>query len=149
MSRLPYDFDSAAQLPGEGESLIRQLTTWAHDEYPDLRAYMRREALDRLRDYVNTESRSAWDVRQHMLMAHVYTQDPAGIRCLLNYWWDWDRHPRQRVQTANVTKFNPGEHYHVLNEKFDSLARAQAYLRGKGYEFGQLIEQFLYGHEGG
>lgn len=45
---------------------------------------------------------------------------------------------------VNVSKFVPGDHYHVLGTKFDTLEQAIAHIRSQGHEYGRLIEKFVY-----
>lgn len=42
------------------------------------------------------------------------------------------------LPTADITKFQPGDHYHVLDCKFDTWSEAEAYLKKCGYRRGQL-----------
>lgn len=150
MKDFPFNFHPDAALPGDGEQLIRSCVNAriTYGDHPGLRNYMTRLALDELLDNCDQETRNARDVRFYMLLAHVNTQDPAGIRRLCNYWWDWGRVPRNAPRIANVSKFNPGEHYHVLGEKFGTLDEAKAHLRRNRYEFGRLIEEFFYPRQG-
>jgi hypothetical protein len=54
---------------------------------------------------------------------------------------------RDRPKT-DISKFVPGEHYHVLDKKFDSFGEACQYLEKCGYGFGRLKEVHIYAKEG-
>lgn len=140
----PYNFNPHANLPGRGEILLHQAihARVLYGDHQNLREYMVRTALSELLDCCDRDTRDARDVRFWMLMAHVNTQDPAGLREILNYWWEWDTAACREVRTANISKFNPGEHYHVLDEKFPTYDEAMSHLKRKGYELGQFIEQW-------
>jgi hypothetical protein len=56
---------------------------------------------------------------------------------------DWNGQAPDRPG-VRVSKFVPGEHFHVLNEKFLSLDDAIKHLKSKGYEYDGLDEKFVY-----
>ena len=142
----PYGFDSAARLPDGAEKTLQRLFRARHtySEHPDLYHHFVREDLHELLHCCDQETRDACGVRYWILMAHVNTQDIGGCRALLNYWWDWSRGARPGPVMVNISKFTPGEHYHVRDRKFDTLGEAQAYIRRQGWEFGQFLEEFVY-----
>lgn len=49
---------------------------------------------------------------------------------------------------ARITKFKPGQHYHVLGEKFDSLGEAEALAVQRGYDTGAPETVYVYDHDG-
>lgn len=63
---------------------------------------------------------------------------------------DWNT---QRVaasrRTEYVSKWVPGDHYYALDQKFDTLAKAKAHLKRRGYAYGGLRERFQYRSSGG
>ena len=97
-----------------------------------------------------------------------------GWRMYLEVRWDDLRglHPGQRIQVASallrgdeetaqelisefggrpfarITKFKPGQHYHVLGEKFDSLGEAKALAAQRGYDSGAPETIFVYDRDG-
>lgn len=145
MAELPYGFDPEAQLPGDGEQLLSQImrSRTLYGDHPELRNWMVHTALRELLSRCNREARDAASVRYWMLMAHVNTQDAAGLRRHLNYWWDWRGVSGRRPRVVNIGKFAPGEHYHVDGQKFDTLALAQAHIRRRGWSFGVLEEHYF------
>lgn len=54
--------------------------------------------------------------------------------------WRGERHEKY----ASISKFIPGEHYHVLDAKFSTLAKARAHAIREGYLPGPLIEKRVY-----
>lgn len=46
------------------------------------------------------------------------------------------------TNVLQVSKFNPGKHFHVLDTKFDTLEEAKAHLQKKGYMYGGLAEHY-------
>lgn len=79
------------------------------------------------------------EVRYWMLVSCFARQDAKTVRIYLTDWKVQDRRPK-----AKVSKFVPGQHYHVLNVKFDTLDEAMEHLRRKGYEYGGLSETHVY-----
>lgn len=146
----PYGFDPAARLPDGAEKTLQHLFRARHTycEHPNLYHYFVREDLQELLARCDRETRIAGDVRYYMLLAHVNTQDIAGCRELLNYWWDWSRGARPGPVVVNISKFTPGEHYHVRDEKFNTMAEARAYIKQQGWEFGQFLEEHVYATSG-
>lgn len=144
--QFPYHFHPEASLPGDGENLLSQvhMARVLYGDHPNLRAYMVNDGLQRLLDCCDRDTRNypAREVRYWMLMAHVNTQDKTGLRKLLNYWWDWDRTPAARPKLADITKFNPGQHYSVLGEKFYTYDDALRYLKSEGYELGEFKQHY-------
>ena len=85
------------------------------------------------------------EVRYWMLVSALSRQD---AKCAKMYLIDWNTQDKDHRPSAVVSKFIPGEHYHVLGTKFNSLLEAKAHLNRKGYKFGGVEEKFLYTHEG-
>ena len=52
------------------------------------------------------------------------------------------------VGQSYVYKWVPGDHFHVENERFDTLEEAQGYLAAKGIKFLGVQERFVYAREG-
>lgn len=150
MKRFPYNFDPENALPIPGERLLKQVFN-AHFHYgdePRLEIYFRREAMDELRTFMDDATRKNWECCYWCLISRLHCQDEMGFRKHLNYWWDWDRESYRTVRVADVTKFIPGEHYHTLNEKFNTLGEAKRHLMHEGYEFGTFKEIHVYQREG-
>lgn len=78
------------------------------------------------------------DVRYWMLYSALARQDKRGARIYLQDWKAEDHKPK-----AHVSKFIPGEHFHVLDKKFSSLSIAQDYLSKRGYRYGGLHETYI------
>lgn len=53
---------------------------------------------------------------------------------VLQFALDWS--DPYSLPTASITKFQPGDHYHVLDRKFDTWSEANAYLEKQGYRRG-------------
>lgn len=83
------------------------------------------------------------EIRSWMLHSALARQDKRTARIYLQDWKAQDRRPK-----VKVSKFIPGEHYHVLDTKFDSLSEAQQYLFGRGYTYGGLNEVHVYAKDG-
>ena len=49
---------------------------------------------------------------------------------------------------CRVSKFIPGEHYHVLDRKFDTYTAALGYAEQRGYVVDGLYEQHVYTRDG-
>ena len=87
--------------------------------------------------------RGCWSsVRYWMLISAFSRGDQRGVLRFLDDWVKQDRLPK-----AQVSKFVPGEHYHVLGVKFDTLDEAQRHLRSRGYQYGGLTEKYVYREE--
>ncbi|KKN96853.1 hypothetical protein LCGC14_0164970 [marine sediment metagenome] len=86
-----------------------------------------------------------------MLLACIMREDCLAFRKHVNYWWNWRGGDRRKF--ATVSKFVPGDHFHVKilgdQQKFDTLAEAQEFIVLKGYTYGKLIEKHVYTREGG
>jgi hypothetical protein len=83
------------------------------------------------------------EIQSWMLHSALARQDKRTARIYLQDWKSQDRRP-----TARVSKFIPGEHYHVLDTKFDSFGEAQRYLFARGYTYGGLQESHVYANAG-
>jgi hypothetical protein len=46
------------------------------------------------------------------------------------------------TKILQVHKFNPGQHFHVLDTKFDTLDEAIRHLEANGYQYGGLQEKY-------
>jgi len=83
------------------------------------------------------------EIRYWLLMSALARQDKRTARIFLQDWKAQDRRPK-----AKVSKFTPGEHYHALGTKFDSLDEAQRYLFERGYTYGGFEETHVYAKDG-
>lgn len=64
-------------------------------------------------------------------------------------YWNYERARSQRPKLS-VSKWVPGDHFYVLDEKFRSLEDAIKHLEFKGYVFdGNVWERFQYRENGG
>lgn len=84
-----------------------------------------------------------WECRYWLVYSALARGDARAVRVFVN---DWS-HQRGRP-AANVTKWVPGDHYHTLGERFDTLEEAKEHLRKKGYEFGGFSETHAYKRDG-
>src|SRR4051812_30340058 len=82
--------------------------------------------------------------REHGLSEVEYWQVYSAFarqdwECVKKYltWWG-------KRQSVHVSRFTPGEHYHVLGVKFDTLAEAQQHLEREGYNYAGLREVHVY-----
>lgn len=82
------------------------------------------------------------EIKYYILRSAMAREDFEACRIHIN---DWSQ--RRSRPSAMVSKFIPGEHYHVLGEKFDTLDEAQQYLRSRGYVYGGLTEKHVYREE--
>lgn len=81
--------------------------------------------------------------RYYMLISALNRGDN---RCAAMYLDDWVK--QDHMPKATVSKFVPGDHYHVFGTKFDTLEEAQRHLWTKGYTFGGLVEKHVYNRDG-
>lgn len=86
------------------------------------------------------------ETRYWMLVSTLNRQDRKTAALYLDDWTEQDRRGN-RKRTARVSKFTPGDHYHVLGEKFGTLDEAISHARSNGYEYGGLDEQYVYREE--
>lgn len=63
--------------------------------------------------------------------------------CVRRYVLDWASSPVE-PPVWDVSKFIPGDHYHVNGAKFDTLDEAKDYIGRQGAAFGQFRERFVY-----
>ncbi len=77
--------------------------------------------------------------RYWILISNFNRGDTKNIRQYLDDWRKQDHQPKKEI-----FKFTPGEHYHVMNTKFDSLDNAIDYLRQHGYAYAGLVEKHVY-----
>lgn len=82
-----------------------------------------------------------WETRVGLLLSAMARGDFAGCRRFVN---DWRYYRPDRRPAAVVAKWIPGDHYHALNERFDTLEEAVAHLERNGYRFDGLRERFVY-----
>jgi hypothetical protein len=75
-------------------------------------------------------------IQYHSVFAAHARGDWVAVR---RYLADWSN-----AQVVRVTKFHPGDHYHVLGIKFDTLDLARRHLEFEGCLFGGLDETFVY-----
>lgn len=74
-----------------------------------------------------------------MLVSAFNRGDKEAVRRFLTDWKEMARKP-----SAVVSKFVPGDHYHVLDTKFDTLEEAMEYLHRRGHNYGGLKETHVY-----
>jgi len=79
------------------------------------------------------------ECRYWMLMSALARQDARAARIYLQDWKYQDKLPK-----AKISKFIPGEHYYVLNNKFNSLEEAKNYLHEQGYIYAGFEEVYTY-----
>jgi hypothetical protein len=148
----PATFDPRGPLPGDGERLLREIFAWRrYCSGLDCNWHIVSEAIvgniiRELLDNCEIQSYEERECKYWMLMAHVNTQDPAGIRSHLNYWWNGSHRDQKKFE--NVSKFVPGDHYHCLNTKFNTLAGAKDHIEKNGFIFGEFIKRHVYKNEG-
>lgn len=143
----PIAFNPKAKLPENGEELLKaafRFQCYAAVSYT-LGMFFLNEAIDELFSYFDRDAKNAYEARRWMLISHINTEDKPGFRSLCNYWWDWDRlFGSRRGKIMNVTKYVPGDHFHAVNERFDTLNDAVRYIREQGYTFGRFDEVHIY-----
>lgn len=74
-----------------------------------------------------------------MLRSAMAREDTDTCRMYVN---DWSRPPGR--PSVTVSKFIPGQHYHCLDVKFDTLDEAIRHLRQMGYEYGGVYEHRIF-----
>ena len=84
-----------------------------------------------------------WETRYWMVYAALARQD---YDCARQYVHDWSR-PKLRPSEV-VSKFVPGDHYHTLGDKFDTLDEAIQHLKRNGRAYAGLKEVHVYAREG-
>lgn len=84
-----------------------------------------------------------WETRYWMVYSALARQD---YDCTRRYVHDWSE-PKSRSSEV-VSKFVPGDHYHALGERFDTLDEAIHYLKSNGRIYGGLKEVYVYPKEG-
>lgn len=84
------------------------------------------------------------DTAYYMLRSAIAREDKRTARMYVNDW----RRRKSTKPTRMVSKFVPGDHYHTLDQKFDTLQAAQDFLTRCGYSYGGLIEEHVYKTEG-
>lgn len=82
--------------------------------------------------------------RRELLKSAMSRKDKEACRMFIN---DWSKRPQYRPRVI-VSKFIPGEHFHCIGTKFDSLDDAISHLKQNGYEYEGLVEKFIYSTEG-
>lgn len=83
------------------------------------------------------------EAHYYMLLSAFARKDAKAVRRFLRDWSGRSKQPR-----IAVSKFIPGDHYHVLDEKFDTLEAATAHLQKHGYVYGGLHEKHVYVKDG-
>ena len=102
-----------------------------------------RAALELLEDVPNYGD--GWESREaqyHILRAAMAREDFEACRMHVNDWSALKGRP-----SKTVSKFLPGDHYHVLDTKFDTLDEAINHLEARGYRYGGLQEKHVYREE--
>jgi hypothetical protein len=149
MSKMfPVGFSPQNRLPKKVEDLIRQAmcSRQRYASEPRLGSFFMWDALDQLISLCDFKTKEAAEARSWMLIAHINTEDTQGFRSHINYWFDWERQCPRGIQ--NVSKFIPGQHFHTMGTKFDSLAEAVEHIEKNGGMLGRIIEQHFYSNEG-
>lgn len=101
-------------------------------------------ASELLRDCkVGYDKKLSWEVAYHMIRSAIAREDKDAVRVYVNDWTNWDGR-----KTALVSKFMPGEHYHVLDTKFNTLDEARRHLSREGYDYAGLKEVYVPKTEG-
>ena len=90
------------------------------------------------------DPRCGWEVRYWLVYSALNRGDVRAARVFVN---DWSNH-RSRPG-ARVTKWVPGDHFHTLGERFNTLDEAINHLRNRGYEYDGFSETHAYRQEGG
>lgn len=81
---------------------------------------------------------------QEMIVeANLASHNPETAEMLLSDWRGSPSWPH-----CTVSKFQPGEHFHVLGEKFATFELAAKYARGKGYIVDGLKIVHVYNRSG-
>ncbi len=87
-----------------------------------------------------------WECKYWILRSCFSRGDIEKARIMVN---DWShKQPKTGKPSANVSTFIPGDHYHVLGTKFDTLEQAISHLESKGYVYAGLIEKHVYSSQG-
>lgn len=87
-----------------------------------------------------------WETKYWCLRACFSRRDIETARVYVN---DWShKQPKRVTRYANVSRFVPGNHYHVLGTKFDTMEEAQEYLESQGYTYGETILKHVYPNQG-
>lgn len=84
-----------------------------------------------------------WETAFWLIVSAMVRKDADAVRVFLNDWSCSGGGP-----LANVSKFTPGEHYHCLGAKFDSLEKAVIHIKSRGFRYGGLTEKHVYTGEG-
>lgn len=84
-----------------------------------------------------------WETRYWMVYSALARGDANTARMYVN---DWSR-PRLRPSEV-VSRFVPGDHYHAMGERFETLDEAIRHLRLKGRTYAGLKEVHVYAREG-
>lgn len=88
---------------------------------------------------------TSWEIFYWLVRSALARKDKESVRIKINDWTYGSAHLRQLMQ---VSKFVPGEHYHCLDAKFDTLDEAIGHLKRNGFAYGGLIERHVYAKEG-
>jgi hypothetical protein len=69
--------------------------------------------------------------------------------CARRYVRDWaSKGERLEPPVWDVSKFVPGDHFHVNGTKFNTLKEATSYIASKGAKFGRVWEKHVYTRPG-
>ena len=148
----PPNFDPEAPLPGDGERLLREVFSWRRfsEGCDGVGRYAINQLVDvalrELLDRCNIQGYDQRECRYWMLMAHVNCQSPMGVRKHINYWWNWGGERQKKF--VDVHRYVPGEHYHCMDTKFDTLGEAKEHIQKNGGVFGKLHYKHVYAKEG-
>lgn len=83
------------------------------------------------------------EVRYWLVYSALARGDTDAARGFVQDWSKYRARPSEFV-----SKFNPGDHYHAMDRKFDTLNEAIEYLRRIGRAYAGLKEVHVYAKEG-
>lgn len=85
----------------------------------------------------------SFEIRYYLVYSALCRGDLNAARVFVNDWSKYRGKP-----TAVVHKWIPGDHYHALNQQFDTLDAAKAYIERSGYKYGGYEERHVYQRDG-
>jgi hypothetical protein len=104
---------------------IDELIAFAHNG-GEFRGY----AATRLLEEISLKPDLKWEICYHLLISTMTRQDWDACRKFLLDWCQPHSKP-----AILVTRFQPGNHWHVLDTKYSTLDAARHHLEQKGYRF--------------
>ena len=144
----PFGFNPENKLSKKTEALISQAmySRIRYEAQPRLIEFFTWSALHELVNLCDEATKKAAEGRMWILIAHINTEDIKGFRKHINYWFDWERQCPKGLH--NISKFIPGEHFHTMGTKFNSMEEAVAHIEKNGGIVGRIIEKHFYSTEG-